>query len=180
MEKRLRTVVRAYKCLRPGRIGPFSGYRWPVGVWVEGGGNAALCLRGIHACRTEDLPYWLTQELWEIELDGDVRREHRKLVANRGRIERRIEAWTPAAAAGFAEGCAARTEQRATQARGEQAGRLAELAADAAANAAKGEAALLGFIAARAAELDAGTEGYADERRAQANWLASELGLDAA
>jgi hypothetical protein len=176
----LRAAVRAYKCLRPGRIGPFSGYRWPVGVWVEGGENAALCLRGIHACRAEDLPYWLTQELWEVELDGDVRHEQRKLVADRGRIERRIEAWTPTSAAGFAEACAARTEQRATRAMGEQAGRLAELAGDAAANAAKGEPALLGFIAARAAEVDAGMDGYAEERKAQARWLASELGLDAA
>jgi hypothetical protein len=172
--------VHAYKCLRPGRIGPFSGYRWPVGVWVEGGENAALCLRGIHACRAEDLPYWLTQELWEVELDGDVRPEQRKLVADRGRIERRIEAWTPTSAARFAEACAARTEQRATRATGEQAGRLAELAGDAAANAAKGEAALLGFIAARAAEVDAGMDGYSEERKAQARWLASELGLDAA
>ena len=173
-------AVRAYKCLRPGRVGPFSGYRWPVGVWVEGSENTALCLRGVHACRTADLPYWLTQELWEIELDGEVRHEHRKLVAGRGRIETRIEAWTPGSAARFAEACAVRTEQRAARATGEQEGRLVELAADAAANASKGEAALLGFIAARAAEVDAGVDGYMEERQAQARWLASELGLDGA
>lgn len=171
--------MRAYKCLRPGRLGPFSGYGWPIGEWVEGG-DAALCVRGVHACRTEDLPYWLTQELWEVELEGEVRQEHRKLVAERGRLGRPIEGWTPAAAAGFAEACAVRGRERAERATGEYADRLGELAGDAAANAAKGEAALVGYIVARAAELDGGAAGYAEERKAQVRWLASELGLDPA
>jgi hypothetical protein len=170
--------VRAYKSLRPGGIGPFSGYSWPIDKWVKGE-KAALCVRGVHACRTEDLPYWLTEELWEIELDGDVRPEHRKLVAERGRLGRRIDGWTPASAARFAEACAARASERAERATGEHAERLAELAGDAAANAAKGEVALIGYIVARAAELDGGVEGYAEDRGAQARWLASELGLDA-
>jgi hypothetical protein len=179
MEGRLRTAVRAYKCLRPGRIGPFSGFSWPVGAWVEAE-DSELCLRGIHACRTEDLPYWLTEELWEIELDGEVERQPRKLVAGRGRLVHRIETWTPAVAGRFAEACAVRTEERAARTTGEHSGRLAELAGDAAANSARGESVLLGFIAARAAEVDAGVDGYAEERRAQARWLASELGLGAA
>jgi hypothetical protein len=172
----VRTLARAYKCLRPGRVGPFSRYTWPLEEWVEGE-NLALCLRGVHACRTEDLPYWLTQELWEIELEGDVRQEQRKLVAERGRLGRRVESWTPAAAAAFAEACAARTRERAERAVDKDAQWLAELAGDAAANAAKGEAALLGYIAARAAEVDGGVDGYAEERGTQARWLASELGL---
>ena len=172
------TTVLAYNCLRPGRLGPFSGFGWPAGNWVEAE-ESELCLSGIHACRTEDLPYWLTEELWEIELEGEVERRQRKLVARRGRLLRQVESWTPAAATRFAEECAARTEKRAARATGEHAGRVAELAGDAAANAAKGESVLLGFIAARAAEVDAGVDGYAEERRAQARWLASELGLDA-
>lgn len=170
--------MRAYKCLRPGRVGPFSGHSWPVGEWVEGE-DPALCVRGVHACRTDDLPHWLTQELWEVELDGEVREEPRKLVADRGRLVRRIEGWTTASAASFAEACAARAQERAERATGERAERLAELAGDAAANAAKGQAALVGYIVARAAEVDGGVDGYAEERRAQAHWLASELGLDA-
>jgi hypothetical protein len=179
MEGQLRAAVLAYKCLRPGRIGPFSGFGWPVGAWVEAE-DSELCLRGIHACRPEDLPYWLTEELWEIELDGDVEHQPRKLVAGRGRLVQRVESWTPAVAVRFAAACAARTEERARRATGEHAERLAELAGDAAANAAKGESVLLGFIAARAAEVDAGVDGYAEERKAQARWLASGLGLDAA
>jgi hypothetical protein len=170
-------MVQAYKCLRPGRIAPFSGYSWPIGEWVDGG-DAALCIRGVHACRTEDLPYWLTQELWEIELEGGVRRERRKLVAERGRLVRRIEGWTPAAAAGFAEACAARAQERAERATGEHAERLAELARDAATNTGRGKVALVGYIAARVAEIDDGVAGYVEERRAQAGWFASELALD--
>jgi hypothetical protein len=173
------TATRAYKCLRPGRVGAFSGHSWPIGEWVESG-DAVLCVRGVHACRLEDLPYWLMQELWEIELEGEVRKERRKLVAERGRLGRRVERWTPAAAVAFAEACAVRARERAERASGERADRLSELAADAAANAAKGEAALVGYIVARAAEVDTGVAGYAEERQAQARWLASELDLNLA
>ena len=169
--------MRADKCLRPGHVGPFSGYSWPVGDWVEGDG-AILCMRGIHACRTRDLPYWLTQELWEIELDGQVQQERRKLVADRGRLIQRIEAWNGASAVSFAEDCASRAKERAERANGDDAALLKELAGDAAANAAKGEA-LVGYIAARSAELDGGVDGYMEERLAQARWLAAELRLAA-
>ena len=170
--------MRAYKCLRPGRVGPFSGYSWPVGDWVEGDG-AILCMQGIHACRTRDLPYWLTQELWEIELDGQVQQERRKLVADRGRLIQRVEAWNGASAVSFADDCASRAMERAERAKGDDAALLGELAGDAAANAAKGEAALVGYIAARSAELDGSVDGYMDERLAQARWLAAELRLAA-
>jgi hypothetical protein len=168
--------MRVYKCLRPGHIGPFSGYSWPIGEWVEADG-AMLCMQGIHACRTMDLPFWLTQELWEIELEGQVRRESRKLVADRGRLVQRIEGWNGASALRFAEDCAARAEERAERATGDL-GLLGELAGDAAANAAKGEAALVGYIAARSAEVDGGIDGYMEERLAQARWLAAQLRLD--
>jgi hypothetical protein len=169
--------MRAYKCLRPGRFGPFSGYSWPIGEWVETDG-AMLCMQGVHACRTRDLPFWLTQELWEIELEGQVRRESRKLVADRGRLVQRIEGWNSASALSFAEDCAARAEERAERATGNP-GQLGELAGDAAANAAKGEAALVGYIAARSAEVDGGVDGYMQERLAQARWLGAQLRLDA-
>ena len=169
--------MRAYKCLRPGRVGPFSGYGWPIGEWVEGGG-AMLCTRGVHACRTTDLPYWLTQELWEIELEGEVRQERRKLIADRGRLVQRVEGWNDASAVSFAEDCTARAKERAERATGEDTALLGELVADAAANAAKGEAVLVGFIGARSAEIGGGVDGYMEERLAQARWLAAELRLD--
>jgi hypothetical protein len=164
--------MRAYKFLRPGRVAPFSGFAWPEGEWVEGG-SSALCVRGVHACRPADLPYWIMPELWEIEVEGDVREEPRKVVAERGRLVRRIERWDAAAGHRFAEACAERTRERAEGATAEVAG----YAADAAANAAKGEVAVVGYIAARAAEVAGGIDAYMTERDAQAAWLARELEL---
>jgi hypothetical protein len=93
----------AYKFLRRGRVGAFSGFAWPVGEWVEA--EPHVCASGIHACRPADLPYWLDAELWEIELDGAVAAE-RKLVAPRGRLVRRVEAWDGGTARAFADSCA--------------------------------------------------------------------------
>jgi hypothetical protein len=169
--------MQAYKFLRPGRVAPFSGFVWPAGEWVEAGG-AELCVRGVHACRPPDLPYWIGPELWQIELDGEILEEPRKVVAERGRLVRPIDTWNAESRRRFAEGCAVRACERAEVARGEHADAIAGYAADAAANVARGEVAVLGYIAARAAEIDAGVAGYAAERTAQAEWLAVELGLD--
>jgi hypothetical protein len=173
VEARLTRRMRAYKFLQPGRVGPFSNFTWPLGEWVEAG-DVSLCAHGIHACRVRDLPYWLAAELWEAELDGDVREEERKVVAARGQLVRRIDGWNGAAGARFADACAARTRDRAEAAGSEE---LTGFAADAAANASAGEVAVLGYIAARAAEIADGEAGYAAERAAQAAWLAAELGL---
>ena len=148
-----------------------------MGEWVEAR-TATLCVSGVHACRIEDLPYWIGAELWEVELEG-VTEGDRKLVAARGRLVRRIEAWDGGAKTGFAHDCASRVRALADKATGARAEQLAAYAADATANAEKGEVAVLGYIAARAAEVDAGPEGYTAERAAQARWFASELRLDA-
>src|SRR5207253_4772684 len=82
--------VIAYKFLQAGAVGPFTGFRWPVGEWVEAAG-VDPCLQGVHACRVRHLPFWLGRELWEIELAGAVVEQDRKLVAERGRLTQRIE-----------------------------------------------------------------------------------------
>jgi hypothetical protein len=169
--------VRAYKFLRPGAVGPFSGFAWPVGEWVEAR-EPTLCESGVHACRIQDLPYWIAAELWEAELEGAVREEPRKLVATRARLVSRVDRWDARAGAAFAHACAQRVRTRADEATGEKAEWLGAYAADAAANAERGEVALLGYIAARAAEVDSGIEGYVSEREAQARWLAAELRLE--
>jgi hypothetical protein len=47
----------AHKFLRAGRVGPFSGFLWPEsGLWVQAAGKTVACRRGLHACRTRDLP----------------------------------------------------------------------------------------------------------------------------
>ena len=52
------------------------------GPWLETAA-ARPCREGIHACRPQDLAYWLHHELWEIELDGDIVEAGRKVVAAR-------------------------------------------------------------------------------------------------
>jgi hypothetical protein len=107
----------AYKFLRSGRVGPFSGFQWPEpGVWVHASRDLLACRRGIHACRPTDLPWWLADELWEIELDGQVWRDEHKIIAPAGRLSAQVERWTPACAQAYADACAWRARERAVQA----------------------------------------------------------------
>lgn len=104
----------AYKFLRAGRIGPFSGVTWPApGAWLQAAGDGGACSRRVHACRVADLPEWMDDELWRVELDGDVRVDCGKLVAARGRLVERVAAWDAALMADFAEACALRTRDAA-------------------------------------------------------------------
>ena len=106
----------AYKFLRADRTGPFSGFRWPgPGVWVQASRDLAACKRGIHACRTRDLPWWLGEELWQIELGGEVMLGQHKLVAPAGRLVSRIDGWTTPRGYEFAEACARRARGRAVE-----------------------------------------------------------------
>ena len=60
-----------------------------------------------------DLPYWLDDELWEVELDGEVVEDELKLVARRGRLVRAVEAWDDEARRSFAERCLRRVAKHA-------------------------------------------------------------------
>jgi hypothetical protein len=91
-------ALNAYKFLRPGGIGPFSGMPWRAGEWVEG--------ERLSACERRHLPLWIWEELWEIELEGEVVSRAHKLRASRARLGRRIEAWSPDTAKAFARACA--------------------------------------------------------------------------
>jgi hypothetical protein len=121
----------AYKFLRPGRVGPFSAFQWPEpDIWVLAPEDLLACRRGIHACRPGDLPWWLAEELWEIELDGDLHPAEHKIIAPAGRLRSQVEAWTPSCAQEYADACAWRAQERAVQAltragRGHEAHELA-------------------------------------------------------
>jgi hypothetical protein len=97
--------VIAYKFLDGEGRAVFSGFRWtdgPPGRWIETGA-VVPCREGIHGCRAADLAWWVNEELWEIELDGDVVEAPRKVAARRGRILRRLDGWAGGAAPEFAE-----------------------------------------------------------------------------
>jgi hypothetical protein len=107
----------AYKFLSAGRVGPFSQFPWPEpDVWVRTDAETTACRRGIHACRTRDLPWWLAAELWRIELDGEVRAAEHKVVAPAGRLRSRIEGWTTQCAHEYAQACAWRARDRVVEA----------------------------------------------------------------
>jgi hypothetical protein len=103
----------AYKFLQTQRVAPFSGQIWPEDKPVEASGPLEPCRNGVHACRTGDLPYWLEEELWEIELDGDVVEDRLKVVGRRGRLIQRVEAWNPEAREAFAWMCLQRVAAHA-------------------------------------------------------------------
>jgi hypothetical protein len=94
--------MRAYKFLDATGRAIYSGQRWPLptdesaGAWVEGD-QVDPCRAGVHGCRADDLSYWLCDELFEMELDGGVVESQHKVVAPRGRLARRVDAY-PAAA----------------------------------------------------------------------------------
>lgn len=107
-------ITAAYKFLRPGAVGPFSGFAWPTpadgapGEWVEASTGGGPCRDGVHACERARLPIWIWEELWQVELDGEVAAVGNKLRAPRGRLVRHIDRWAPEAAKSFARACAQR------------------------------------------------------------------------
>ena len=108
--------MRAYKFLSADGLGVFSRFAWPLpgagpGTWVES--DVETCRAGIHACRPVDLPYWLAPALYEVELDGPVDEQPMKVVAPRGRLLRRIDAWDDASQHAFAQMCLARADELA-------------------------------------------------------------------
>jgi hypothetical protein len=205
----------AYKFLRAGGVGPFSGHAWPPpargepGPWViAAAGAAVVCRRGVHACRPRDLPWWLQDELWEIELDGAVTPGRHKVMASRGRLLRRVDAWDAECAQRFADACARRALDHATAAldragasalAGElraaatpaavrdvvraadppEVARIAVMmAGDAARRARTGAAVVSAYIAAHVAAHVHGADANAAERTWQSEWLRVELGLE--
>jgi hypothetical protein len=101
----------AYKFLKSGAVGLVSGFRWPTpggyspGAWVEAGAPLRDCETGIHVCRAQDLPFWMYEELWAIEIEGDVLEGVDMLVASRGRLVHRMAGWTRPGQKRFVEAC---------------------------------------------------------------------------
>ena len=106
----------AYKFLRPNGTSVFTRFTWPLpdggrGPWVDA--SVDPCRSGIHACRRAELPLWLGRTLYEIELDGEIVEEATKLVAPRGRLLRRIDAWDEATRDEYTRMCADRAHELA-------------------------------------------------------------------
>jgi hypothetical protein len=167
--------VIVYKFLAAGATGRFSARRWPApGTWLEVAGPLEACTNGIHACRADALACWLDDELWSVELGGEVVEEPTVLIARRGRLVEQVDRW-PDVAPALGEACAGRA--RALADRLPDDARIAELAGDAAEPASSAREALLAtYAAAVAAEL-AEPGGFDVERQWQSQCLALLLDL---
>jgi hypothetical protein len=111
--------VIAYKFLGPGAIGLFSGFRWPTpregtpGAWVDVEGALVPGWNGVHAVTLERLTDWIDDELWIVELDGEIEDLEGVLLARSGRLLLRIEGWDEDAARAFAWHCVVSARDRA-------------------------------------------------------------------
>jgi hypothetical protein len=166
--------VIAYKFLRDDGTSVFTGFQWPLpgdgpGTWVEA--RVEQCRSGIHACRPTDLPLWAGRRLYEIELSGEMVEEQTKVVASRGRLLRRLEAWDELRDE-YTRMCADRAHELALGA----SPPLTDWDAAVEPSVREGPA-LLGFMAARIAEEISGVDAYHAERARQADWLAERLDL---
>jgi hypothetical protein len=186
--------VRLYVFLGPGRTSFLTGVRWPAPThsepaqWVEAGLDGPD--DAVRGYEPGELTWWLDDELWELELLGKVRRVRRSLLGERGRLLRRIEHWTPAAAEELTAVCVDRIRRHADETRRSgstvEAEQLDGLASDAVAYAQDGGGArgagVAAYIAAHAA---AGADREAPnyqrrfdlEREWQAAWLKARLSL---
>lgn len=109
--------MNAYKFLQAGSVGRFSGRAWPAPfAWVSAESGIDLCRSGVHACRPGDLSYWLDDELWRVELAGEVTEAEHIVVASRARLLERVADWNPSTAQRFAFACAERAQGYADQA----------------------------------------------------------------
>ncbi|HEY6877670.1 MAG TPA: hypothetical protein VI299_06600 [Polyangiales bacterium] len=177
--------VHAFKFLAAGGLGRFSGWRWPqpdhgsAGEWVEADGPLALCRHGVHACRASDLSHWIDAELWRIELAGELMESATMVVATRGRLLSRVDAWNDSTKRAFVEHCIERARGFCADAPDEARIVLARsYLADAEALAERGElaaAAYVSAVCARCASTASEVDAYVTERSLQSAWLTERL-----
>jgi hypothetical protein len=179
--------MKAFKFLGAGALARFGRCTWPTptlaapGAWVEVALPLQMCARGVHACREGDLPFWIDDELWRIELAGEIVRGKTMVVAERGRLLERVSSWAAPLRAELARFCRERTE--AVVARALAEGRddvvvAQRLLADVTALAELGQlatAAYISAVAARCTSDDSAQAAYLAERATQSAWLAERV-----
>jgi hypothetical protein len=169
----------AFKFTRPGGRSPFTGFAWEPGEWTEAEGELGLCRNGIHACRVEALPRWVGDELWVVELEDVEHEHHGVLVARRGRLLERIEAWNAETSRELARSCAMRVRELAQENPDQLVRRRADHIAEIAEGPDPSATALTMYTTAHTFD-EAVAGGYDAERRRQAEWLRERLRLDSA
>lgn len=104
--------MRLFKFLAAGATGPFSGYHWPQpadgvpGRWAVADEPLEPCRRGLHLCRPRDLPLWLNEELYAVEVAGALVEGDSFVLATQARLLHHVVGWSPEAADRFSRACA--------------------------------------------------------------------------
>src|SRR5262245_49143620 len=98
-------------------VGTTSGFAWPKpegslpGAWVTPPADGTAT--GVVVQRVRDLPHWVEDELWEVELRGGVRELSARLLVDEARLVRKVSEWNDVAGTRFALACIARLQTRA-------------------------------------------------------------------
>jgi hypothetical protein len=171
-----------YKFLKRGGIGAVSGFVWPRGEWVIVEEPLQECRRGVHVLRGGDLAYWLSDELWRIEYDGDVQPGSDCLLASRARLVERVDAWSEGGGADrFALAARDHLVAVAKSAPVEKRELMEGIIRDASAHLPRHSTALAAYCAAMGVARmldDEQNERYRRERAWQSDWIVRDLSLD--
>lgn len=184
--------IAAYKFLSADRLSPFACARWPEpgNGWMVASADVGACRRAVHACRVQDLAYWLGETLWRVELAGQIAEAPSKVVAERGRLVDLVDGW-PEASGAFIEDCRTRLSELANQAGKQQEYRAVRFLEEYAgeldgdsdpASVSYTTAHAAGVVGWTADEATAATargelSPFDAERRRQSRWLAAQLRL---
>lgn len=105
----------AYRFLAKGGLGAANQFVWPLpagstpGSWV--GPQADTTTLGVYAQRLSDLPYWLHDELYRVELRGGIQTLSLGVLASEMRLVERVHGWNESLRRDFGETCIERLRQ---------------------------------------------------------------------
>jgi hypothetical protein len=175
--------MRGYKWLRDGGRSMFTGFWWPLprpdqpGEWVQVSGELALCRNGFHACRLGQLSHWLGQQLWVLDLGGQVAEFDGVMVAQRARLVEMVGSWNETSRRDFVMDCAKRVGD--LTAGGQELSDVRDCADQGNAPAAAYITAVLAgeAVASGARSGPDYDRGFLVERTRQSQWFAEHLGL---
>ncbi len=97
--------MRAYVFLKSGAIDPFGKTSWITATNGEAlrGPRTGNDRNQVRVCRVVDLPYWLNDELWQVELGEPITELACGISSKSARLVRQIPEWSPPRARTFAE-----------------------------------------------------------------------------
>ena len=101
--------MKYYKSTQKDRFGTHTYFQYPeINTWtapVEG--ELIACENGYHFCTIEQLPRWLSEEIYEIEVDEEILECKNKSVARSIRLTKKLN-WNEKTQRLFAADCAER------------------------------------------------------------------------